>query len=53
MSQFRKTTPHDTYFITLTLVGWINLFDRETYKEIIIRNLQYCQKKEKLENFPM
>ncbi len=51
MSQFRKTTPNDTYFITLTLVGWINLFDREVYKEIIVKNLQYCQDNEKLEIF--
>lgn len=51
MSQFRKTTPNDTYFITLTLVGWVNLFDREAYKEIIVKNLQYCQQKEKLEIF--
>jgi REP element-mobilizing transposase RayT len=51
MSQFRKTTPNDTYFITLTLAGWINLFDREDYKKIIIKNLRYCQEKEKLEIF--
>jgi putative transposase len=51
MSQFRKTTPNDTYFITLTLIGWINLFDREDYKSIIVENLQYCQKNENLEIF--
>jgi REP element-mobilizing transposase RayT len=51
MSQFRKTTPDDTYFITLTLIGWINLFDREDYKRIIVENLQYCQKNENLEIF--
>ena len=51
MSQFRKTTPNDTYFITLTLVGWVNLFDREDYKNIIVNNLQHCQNNEKLEIF--
>ena len=51
MSQFRKTTPNDIYFVTLTLVGWINLFDREDYKRIIIKNLQYCQNKENLDIF--
>lgn len=51
MSQFRKTTSNDTYFITLTLVGWINLFDREDYKRIIVENLYYCQKNENLEIF--
>jgi len=51
MSQFRKTTPNDTYFITLTVIGWINLFDREDYKRIIIENLQFCQKNEDLEIF--
>jgi REP element-mobilizing transposase RayT len=33
------------------MVGWVNLFDREDYKRILIKNLQYCQNNEKLEIF--
>lgn len=33
-------TPH---FITTTVVGWADALSRETYKEIIINSLKYCQ----------
>jgi len=49
MSELRKTSPNDLYFATLTIVGWIDLFTRECYKEIIIDNLKYCQQNENLE----
>lgn len=49
MSENRKTNPDCLYFVTLTIVGWINLFDRETYKQILIKNLLHCQEKEGLE----
>ena len=51
MSELRKTTPDDLYFLTLTVAGWIDLFSREIYKEIIINNLRYCREKEGLEVF--
>ena len=37
------------FFVTLTIVGWIDLFSREIYKEVVVENLQYCQKNEGLE----
>jgi REP element-mobilizing transposase RayT len=51
MSEARKTTADDIYFVTMTIVGWINLFDREVYKEVVVNNLKYCQEKENLEIF--
>ena len=30
------------HFITMTLVEWIDLFNRERYKEIIVDSLKYC-----------
>jgi len=51
MSEYRKTSADDLYFVTLTIVGWVNLFDREVYKQILIDNLKYCQEKEQLEIF--
>ena len=51
ISEFRKTSANDLYFVTLTIVGWVNLFDREIYKQIIVDNLSYCQDKEHLEIF--
>lgn len=33
-------TPH---FVTFTVIGWIDIFTRECYKEIVIESLRYCQ----------
>ena len=33
---------HDTYFITCTVVEWVDLFTRPAYKEIIVDALNYC-----------
>ncbi len=32
------------YFLTLTIVGWIDVFTRRNYKMTIINSLQYCQR---------
>ena len=32
------------YFLTLTVVGWIDVFTRRNHKLIVINSLQYCQK---------
>ena len=31
------------YFITFTVVNWIDLFIRDEYREIILKSLRYCQ----------
>ena len=35
--------PNDLYFVTLTIVGWIDIFTRRDYCDIIIENLKYCK----------
>lgn len=32
------------YFITFAVVGWVDVFTRKSYRDIVIKNLQYCQK---------
>jgi REP element-mobilizing transposase RayT len=32
------------YYLTLQVVCWIDIFSRKAYKDIIIENLDYCQK---------
>lgn len=35
------------YFLTFTIVGWVDVFSRKAYKDIIIENLKFCiQEKE-------
>jgi len=31
------------YYVTLQIVGWIDIFTRKCYKDIIIESLRYCQ----------
>ncbi|MBB3697538.1 transposase [Flammeovirga yaeyamensis] len=33
-----------TYFVTISVVYWIDVFTREEYRNIIIDSLKYCQK---------
>jgi putative transposase len=51
MSEYRKTTSDDLYFVTLTVTGWVDLFTRKVYKDILVKNLTYCQEKEGLQVF--
>lgn len=44
-----RTAPTDQlYFVTLTIVDWIDLFTRRLYNECIVENLAYCQQHKKL-----
>ena len=31
------------HFVTFSVVGWIDVFSRECYKEIFVNSLKYCQ----------
>jgi len=43
--------PDGVYFITFATVGWIDVFTRPAYKEIITDSLSYCIKEKGLELF--
>ncbi len=32
-----------THFMTFTVCGWIDLFTRKVYKDILIDSLRYCR----------
>jgi len=36
------------YFITPTVVGWVDVFTRQVYRDIVIDSLKYCQEKKGL-----
>ena len=42
MSEKYKFFEGGLFFITLSVVGWIDVFSRKEYTEIIIKNLNYC-----------
>ena len=39
------------YFITTTIVGWIDVFIRKTQKDKLIESLKYCQENKGLIEF--
>jgi REP element-mobilizing transposase RayT len=41
--------PNELFFVTLTVVDWIDIFTRQVYFDLIIQNLDYCQKNKNLE----
>ena len=42
MSEKYKTHPNGTFFVTLTVVGWIDIFTRFEYADLLIKNLNFC-----------
>jgi REP element-mobilizing transposase RayT len=49
MSELRKANTDLPYFITFTVAGWIDIFTRQRYCDIIVQSLQYCIRFKNLE----
>jgi REP element-mobilizing transposase RayT len=50
-SKYKFHNPEGVYFISFAVQGWVDVFTRNEYKNIIIDNLSYCQKNKGLELF--
>jgi putative transposase len=48
VSEKYKTDANGLYFVTLTVVGWMDVFTRREYQEILIESITYCQKHKNL-----
>ena len=48
-TKYKATTTEDAYFITITTVGWIDVFTRLNQKYVITNALKYCQEHKGLE----
>lgn len=44
MNGYKITNQNNLHFITPTIVGWIDVFTRKIYKDIIVDSLNYCIK---------
>jgi REP element-mobilizing transposase RayT len=51
MSELRKANTDYPYFITLTVAGWIDIFTRKRYCDVIIDSWNYCMEQKGLEIF--
>jgi REP element-mobilizing transposase RayT len=42
-SKYKVRVQGAVYFVTITIIDWVDLISRPVYKHIIIESLQYCQ----------
>lgn len=47
-TKYRFTDPQATYFVTATVVDWIDVFTRNEYKNILLDSIRFCQKNQGL-----
>ena len=48
-TKYKATELDKAYFVTITIVGWIDIFTRLNQKRVLINSLKYCQKNKGLE----
>ena len=41
--KYKFNDPEGVYFVTSTIVHWINLFTRKEYKHVVVDALKHCQ----------
>ncbi len=51
MGRYKIHDQEGLYFVTLTVVDWVDVFIRKRYKDIVIESLQYCQQHKGLSVF--
>ena len=47
-SNYKFHNPDGCYFVTFAVVGWVDVFTRNVYKDILIESWKYCQQKKGL-----
>ena len=47
-NRYKIKNQEGLYYLTLTVVGWIDIFSRKKFRDTIIESLKYCQEKKGL-----
>ena len=45
---YRISEQEEPYFLTFQIVGWVDIFTRKIYRDIVIESLTYCQQEKGL-----
>lgn len=45
--QYQNRLTETVYYITTTVVDWIDIFTQPAYKHVIIDSLRYCQEQKR------
>jgi REP element-mobilizing transposase RayT len=51
MSEYRKTYEGGLFFLTFSVVGWLDVFTRSEYSDILTKNLNYSTRHKSLKLF--
>ena len=46
---YKFHNPEGLYFVSFAVVGWLDVFTRNIYKDLFLESLEYCQKNKGLE----
>ena len=46
---YKFHNPEGIYFVSFAVVGWLDVFTRNEYKDLIIESLTFCQKNKWME----
>jgi len=49
--KYKFYNPDGVYFVSFAVQGWVDIFTRNSYKNILVENLQYCHDNKGLEIF--
>ncbi len=47
-TKYKFNDPEGIYFVSLAVVGWIDVFTRQVYRDILLESLIFCQKEKGL-----
>jgi REP element-mobilizing transposase RayT len=45
---YKITDQGAMYFVSFAVVGWVDVFTRKDYRDVVIESLKYCQEKKGL-----
>ena len=47
--KYKIRNQRELYFVTFTVIEWIDVFIRDEYRQVLIESIQYCQRNKGLE----
>lgn len=47
--KYKIRNQRELYFVTFTVIDWIDVFIRDEYKQVLIESIQYCQRNKGLQ----
>ena len=51
INNYKIAKGEDIYFLTFTIVGWVDIFTRKIYRDIVLESFRYCQENKGLDLF--